>query len=811
MKKCGLRMAQGGIVRGKGGPTDDMVPMKVAGKNVNLSDTEAVLPAKTVQALGGPEAVEALIEQTNGMAPVRGGLREGGSYYGGVVDDFGDYRARTPSNTGIDAQAKAVIRAQQAAAMNAPSTPAEINYAPRSTVPVQDGVRMGTPNPPPRPNFEHVSRAVVPYNPQEIPSGTPRNAAFQDGLRTGAQPQTGRPNWTDPTRQVAPVYDASTAGSRSGHIGPAANVIDSTAQRVPNGSDRALVPTNGQAQFHDKISAEEMARGNQNRAAAFQAADEAKIKAYDDEVRARAQGLRAERASAPQATTTADAPKPAEAPKPTAPAQKPQGLMAKAGKLAGYTGAATGVYDMMAADSNSEKMVGAVKTLAALPHFVPKVIGNAAAYGDMAVQGLTGTSIGKHLDDYFDPKKPDAMTQAAPTVKQAQAEEAVTKPQALPAPSVTQPQAQAQPAVATIPEAEKNAGKQKQAEDALLSSQGLGRNLEFQGNKDATGYTIAPDARGGVITRAPDANGLRRTTYLSGAPSAADAARDAQFAQAGYGKDAYGNWMTPTRIADKEKLVAMQRPVVGAPAAILGGGSGGMGADRGALLKQLMTPHKGSQNGQLTLGQMNAARGVLGDVHGEQLRQQELAQNANLRQQELGQKRASGLQDPRQADFKTTLDLAKFDQEERKMRNLQGNNERDHEQKLANKDRERIDTILKARAGDDTKRFAQLKAYEANIRHKEGTPKPGTEEYYKFIDDNLAIDELFAADEGGWTRSVGQMGSDPVRGLRREQSFWGRTSYVDPNTGRQISASEYAKLPPSARALFKERLDPNYQ
>lgn len=766
MKKCGLRMAQGGIVRGKGGPTDDMVPMKVAGKNVNLSDTEAVLPAKTVQALGGPEAVEALIEQTNGMPPVRGGLREGGSYYGGVVDDFGDYRARTPSNTGIDAQAKAVIRAQQAAAMNAPSTPAEINYAPRSTVPVQDGVRMGAPNPPPsyRPNFEHVSRAVV----------------------------------------------------------PSANVIDSTAQRVPNGSDRALVPTNGQTQFHDKISAEEMARGNQNRAAGFRAVDEATIKSYDDKVRARAQANRAARASsAPQATQTtpvAETPNPAS-PNPSPLAQKPQGLMAKAGKLAAYTGAATGVYDMVSADSNSEKMVGAVKTLAALPHFVPKVIGNAAAYGDMAVQGLTGKSIGKHLDNYFNPKKPDAMTQAAPTVKQAQAEEAVAKPQVLPAPSVTKPQAQAQPAAAPITEAEKNAGKQRQAEASLLSSQGLRRNLEFQGNKDATEYTIAPDARGGVITRAPDANGLRRTTYLSGAPSAADAARDAQFAQAGYGKDAYGNWMTPQRIADQQKLAGLQAPVTGAPPLILGGGGGGMSPEREALLKRMMTAHPGAQNGQLTIGQMNAARGLMADVQGEQLRAQEMAQQGalrqqelGLRQQELGQKRASGSQDQRQQpDFKTMLDLAKFDQEERKMRTLQGNNERDHQYKVEDKHRSRIDDILRASAGDDPKRFAQLKAYEANFAQREGVPKPGTEEYYKALSDNLLIDDAFAADEGGWFRSVGKTGTDPVQGLRRDSDLFG--SYlVDPHSGRRVSESELAKLSPSARRiLMEERLDPNYR
>jgi hypothetical protein len=76
--------AEGGIVRGKGGPTDDEVPMSIGGTDVNLSNKEAVLPAKTVAALGGPEAVEELIEETNGKPPVRGGLRAGGAYEGGT-------------------------------------------------------------------------------------------------------------------------------------------------------------------------------------------------------------------------------------------------------------------------------------------------------------------------------------------------------------------------------------------------------------------------------------------------------------------------------------------------------------------------------------------------------------------------------------------------------------------------------------------------------------------------------------------------------------------------------------------------------
>lgn len=91
-----LAMAEGGIVRGPGGPTDDEVPMNVAGRDVELSNTEAVLPAKTVQALGGPKAVEHLIHMTNGKPPVKGGLRAGGEYATGAVGDTLDPRELRP-------------------------------------------------------------------------------------------------------------------------------------------------------------------------------------------------------------------------------------------------------------------------------------------------------------------------------------------------------------------------------------------------------------------------------------------------------------------------------------------------------------------------------------------------------------------------------------------------------------------------------------------------------------------------------------------------------------------------------------------
>lgn len=71
-----------GIVHGPGGPRDDLKP-------AYLSPTEAVLPSRTVMAMGGPDAVADLIEQTNGKAPARG-LRDGVHAARGLVDTVTD-------------------------------------------------------------------------------------------------------------------------------------------------------------------------------------------------------------------------------------------------------------------------------------------------------------------------------------------------------------------------------------------------------------------------------------------------------------------------------------------------------------------------------------------------------------------------------------------------------------------------------------------------------------------------------------------------------------------------------------------------
>lgn len=120
--------AQGGTVVADGGrskgPTADSVP-------VNLSHGEAVLPVKTVAALGGPAAVEHMIEATNGRPTATGGLRAGGNYSGGYVDDFGNITNQVPNTP----SQRHVVGQQIASAIT--------GDAPRGTLPSNATVEAG--------------------------------------------------------------------------------------------------------------------------------------------------------------------------------------------------------------------------------------------------------------------------------------------------------------------------------------------------------------------------------------------------------------------------------------------------------------------------------------------------------------------------------------------------------------------------------------------------------------------------------------------------------------------------------------------
>lgn len=109
-------MAEGGTVVADGGrsqaPTADSVPVK-------LSHGEAVLPVKTVAALGGPAAVEHLIETTNGKPTATRGLRAGGHYAGGNPGWWD--KTKSAFDAAKNAFATAAPAAQPAPAPEAPA------------------------------------------------------------------------------------------------------------------------------------------------------------------------------------------------------------------------------------------------------------------------------------------------------------------------------------------------------------------------------------------------------------------------------------------------------------------------------------------------------------------------------------------------------------------------------------------------------------------------------------------------------------------------------------------------------------------
>lgn len=134
--------ADGGIVRGKGTPTSDEVPVKIKGKNYNLSDTEAVLPSKSRQALGemlGAESgnvaeanamVEQFIEKTNGKPPVS--VEEGTNLAaGGLLDEEArkmDYQAVTGVSAPAPTPAPAPVQAQTTPGISLGRSPAPTIY-----------------------------------------------------------------------------------------------------------------------------------------------------------------------------------------------------------------------------------------------------------------------------------------------------------------------------------------------------------------------------------------------------------------------------------------------------------------------------------------------------------------------------------------------------------------------------------------------------------------------------------------------------------------------------------------------------------
>lgn len=69
------------------------------------------------------------------------------------------------------------------------------------------------------------------------------------------------------------------------------------------------------------------------------------------------------------------------------------------------------------------------------------------------------------------------------------------------------------------------------------------------------------DTQNGKVYAGRDKTGQLHVSsnVVPGGLAAADKARDAEFEAKGYGKDGYGNWVTPQRIADKQALAQIER------------------------------------------------------------------------------------------------------------------------------------------------------------------------------------------------------------------------------------------------------------
>lgn len=176
--------AQGGIVarafqfKGKGGPTDDEIPVKVAGQNINVSNGEkaVVLPAKTAQNPQAVSAIEDIIEQSNGK-PTN---RQGNNFAAGgltIADDFKpDYMKKAElAKIGEDAATKvdqATYAAQQSAK---PMQEKPATTAPQVAAPMQQA--------------SPAAGQQAPAMPQDNPvaNGIARRATMPEGSRFGGK------------------------------------------------------------------------------------------------------------------------------------------------------------------------------------------------------------------------------------------------------------------------------------------------------------------------------------------------------------------------------------------------------------------------------------------------------------------------------------------------------------------------------------------------------------------------------------------------------------------------------------------------
>lgn len=683
--------AQGGIVRGPGGPEDDEVPMQIAGKDVRLSNTEAVLPARTVQALGGPKAVERLIEVTNGKPPVKGGLREGGKYFTGTTGDTINPKELRPEFRG-NAAGQPVTPAANAGAQAMQNTAAQ---AAMNKMPDADPVRA-----------------------QQAAQANARANATAPKLETPTNPNVGAGK-VSPEAQAFKAGQAATPGAASSP--PPAAAPEPTKSRLGNAVGGA------------KSVGGKLIKGAGYTMAAMGAAD------------AIENGLTVQNAAEMAGgALSSDAGRAAvmNAARGAAP------LAGAAGATLGLGAAAAGGYMYGSAlrdkAESGEKMNRLEATLTATgenlgkayARYAPEWMGGldkrTIELADKENGGPGWTTI-KSLRD-GDPQKQAAAAKATQTAAgqtQASAQSPVgatvvegsTKPNNLMQPN--EGPGQDASSVTTDPVTKLPVGL------AAAAKANDGR-ANFIAGMGATKYNPAEGT--GVITRAPGKDGLRSGTFIGG-PSAADAARDAKFEAAGYGKDMYGNWMTPQRQAlqqagkeweernySKQVSTQDERNAISAAEA-----QQKAFAERQSDVARQMEDASKVKGKWKRMAAMQAAseaqRALMAEMGMVNSAQQHAAELGLRRQQmeqgeQLAREKAASEGRP---SFRDLLEAQKFQYEQEKdaanRRNLQGNNERDYRNTVIKQNNERIEKWLDTMAptqglkGDDLRAAQQRRAF----------------------------------------------------------------------------------------------------
>lgn len=170
--KKAANYARGGVmpVVGAGTGTSDSVPVVVAGQDVRLSNGEgaAILPARTMKNPAAVQAVEGIIEATNGKPPVRGAR---GLAYGGILGQQNQTNIPGVWRTG------------------------------NSFTQTDSGPSLGTPA-----IAAAISPATQPVSAQPVPAQTPTTNIIRNGNSfSAAPPSLSSQALTSPAGQPAPA------------------------------------------------------------------------------------------------------------------------------------------------------------------------------------------------------------------------------------------------------------------------------------------------------------------------------------------------------------------------------------------------------------------------------------------------------------------------------------------------------------------------------------------------------------------------------------------------------------------------------